>query len=339
MSFLAEDSAVSKVLYYVQRFGDLNPKIVGALGKLHNAEHIINALKSRNKLFVSLSPRHISLGLKFYIVYSIANPRILLSNLYNILDNIPYLLAKNVMNPKELIIGLVYTKQPSFIRGLEALVSAGVIKYYEVYEETQRLEYPIDYSSFDFKEWKYRNNFLVSEREPFDFPDLSDDFYPDTYDVTILGKKQAHPTYSLKDISQSTRIPFKDVLYHYQNHIVGKGLISVYRVLLFIPDYRISIFFKDDKDLISELSRIPTLLYISKSEEMDYAMIVGQNYMLFDILNYLNSLSEKYTDISIKVHPNNSNYSLTASIPYEHFNGKWNFNPEVMVLRAEAVNF
>ncbi|AWR95241.1 AsnC family protein [Acidianus brierleyi] len=335
MSFLAEDSAVSKVLYYVQRFGDLNSQVIGALSKVKSTKTIIDELRLKKKLFVSLSPRHRSLGLKYYIAYAIGNYNISLLNVYNILDEIPVVIARNIMNPKELVMGLVYTTHPSFIRGLEALVSAGVIKYYEVYEETQRLEYPIDYSSFDFKEWKYRNNFLVSEREPFDFPDLSDDFYPDTYDVTILGKKQAHPTYSLKDISQSTRIPFKDVLYHYQNHIVGKGLISVYRTYLFPIDYRISIFFKDDKDLISELSRIPTLLYISKSEEMDYAMIVGQNYMLFDILNYLNSLSEKYTDISIKVHPNNSNYSLTASIPYEHFNGKWNFNPEVMVLRAE----
>lgn len=42
--------------------------------------------------------------------------------------------------------------------------------------------------------------------------------------------------------------------------------------------------------------------------------------------------------LTVNIHPADKDHIYTASIPYEHYeNGKWEFNPEVMIMRAEKI--
>ena len=70
--------------------------------------------------------------------------------------------------------------------------------------------------------------FYEVPREPFELPDLTEGFSPDDLDVKILGKKQEKSVSSLKDLSSLLGVSFKDVLYHTQAHVIGKGLIEGY---------------------------------------------------------------------------------------------------------------
>jgi DNA-binding Lrp family transcriptional regulator len=83
--------------------------------------------------------------------------------------------------------------------------------------------------------------FYEVPREPFELPDLTEGFSPDDLDVKILGKKQEKSVSSLKDLSSLLGVSFKDVLYHTQAHVIGKGLIKGYNVYLYKPGFRLEV--------------------------------------------------------------------------------------------------
>jgi len=55
---------LSEVLYYLQRFGNLNPKIIGAISRIKDAEKLIQWLRDRYHYRLSPFARYESLGLK-----------------------------------------------------------------------------------------------------------------------------------------------------------------------------------------------------------------------------------------------------------------------------------
>ncbi|AWR95314.1 AsnC family protein [Acidianus brierleyi] len=339
MQILQQQSEISKVLYYVQRFGDLSPKLITALSGIKEATKIIENLKEKYKMLPYPIERADKLNLKRYYVEVYFSKNIDLLKLYEAFNGITVAINRDMLNDKKYIIGIMYSKNADFIRGLEYLVDIGLIHYYELYEEEEKQVYPIDYSTFDFEKGKFSEDFIKNPRQPFELPDLSDNFKPDEIDIKILGKKQEQNDFTLKDISSSLGIPFKEVLYHYQAHVVGRGLISAYHVFLGKFDFKMSLIYDSDEEVDNALSRIPTLISISHlSDNTSKATLVAQSHMLYKILEFITRI-QKDSKISFTIHPlfPPFEYSLTASIPYEHFNKKWEFNVEELLMKEEEI--
>lgn len=80
------------------------------------------------------------------------------------------------------------------------------------------------------------------------------------------------------------------------------------------------------------------MYHVYKLDDKSYvAHILDSSSTLLSYLKFISSLKEKDT-IETYLHPYDQQYMITASIPYEHFEkGRWNFNTEVMMLRAEKL--
>ncbi|BDC18774.1 AsnC family protein [Acidianus sp. HS-5] len=329
-----EKLILSEVLYYLQRFGDLNPKVIGAISRIKDVDKYILWLRQNFQYNLYPFSRWQTLGLKKYYVTIYSNyPNISLDDLYELFDGTPTFILRDVLNP--LVINLsVYYNSSKFDEVLDYLQGEGIIYHYDIHEVKEEKFYPIDYSNFDFEKREF-TGILSSPKEPFELPNLTEGFSPDDIDVKIIGKKQAKAYSSLKEISTMLGISFKDVLYHTQAHVIGKGLIVGYAARLFKPDFRLEVSFGEE-DTLEELSRIPSMHFAHKlDDETYYVHVVDNSSRLLDYLDFISTLKSKDT-IEVYIHPINKRYVFTASIPYEHFqNGRWNFNTQVMMLRAE----
>ncbi len=324
----------TKLLYYLQRFGDLNPLVIGAISGIKDPVKLISELKSRFTFRAYPFVREELLGLKKYAVTLYFRKHVTLENINHIFDGTLSYALRDLLNPN--IVNLsVYYNNSSFIKILDILLDKDIIYYYDVKEIKNTMIYPFDYSHFNYGKGEFEG---ISERGrfPFELPDLSDDFKPDYHDIVILGKKQARADFSLKDISRVLNLPFKEVLKHYQEHVIGKGLISAYVVALTKSDYRLIVKFNEEETL-HYLSRIPEFYSAYKLDDGSYiGHIRGRNSTLIKYLEFI-SQAKREDDIRVNIHPIEKDYVFTASIPYEHYNGRWEFNTELMIMRAEEM--
>jgi DNA-binding Lrp family transcriptional regulator len=327
---------LSEILYYLQRFGDLNPEIISAISRIRDAENFIQWLRENYHYRLYPIPRYEALGLKKYYVTIYSNYyRLHLLDFYDAFDGNTTLIFRDVNNPL-VINAVIYYNSTNFDKVLDYLQDEGIIFHYDIHKIEKEEFYPIDYSTFNFNKGVFEG-LLSSPREPFELPDLTEGFSPDDLDVKILGKKQARADISLKDLSSLLGVSFKDVLYHTQAHVIGKGLIKGYNVYLYKPDFRLEVNFKEE-EVLEELSKIPSMYYVYKLDDKSYvAHILDSSFTLLSYLKFISSLKEKDT-IETYLHPTDNDYAIIASIPYEHFEeGRWNFNTEVMMLRAEKL--
>ncbi|MDT7902411.1 MAG: AsnC family protein [Acidianus sp.] len=331
-----EHLKLSEVLYYLQRFGDLNPRVIGAISRIKDADKLIQWLRENFQYRLYPIPRYEALGLKKYYVTIYSNyADISLYNIYELFDGMTSFILRDVINP--LVLNLsIYYNSTDFDRVLDYLQDEGIIYHYDLHKVEEEKFYPIEYSNFNFERREF-TGLLTSPREPFELPDLTEGFFPDEVDMKIIGKKQEKTVSSLKDISTMLGISFKDALYHTQAHVIGKGLIKGYSVYLYKPDFRLEISFSE-KETLEELSRIPSMYLAYKLDDKTYyAHVFDNSSRLLDYLDFISSLKSKDT-IEVYIHPFNEKYLFTASIPYEHFeNGRWNFNTEVMMFRVEKL--
>jgi DNA-binding Lrp family transcriptional regulator len=327
---------LSEVLYYLQRFGDLNPKIIGAISRIKDAEKLIQWLRDRYHYRLFPFARYEILGLKKYYVTIYFNYYdVSIDDLYDLFDWTTIFIMRDLMNPLIINVSLLYTSR-DFEDVLDYLQDEGIIYHYDVHKVEEEKFYPIDYSVFDFERGEFQD-FLPFSRESFELPDLTEGFSPDDLDVKIIGKKQARTDLSLKDLSKALGLSFKDVLYHTQAHVVGKGLIKGYNIYLFRPNFRLEVLFSE-KEVLDELTKIPSTYFVYKLDNKSYvAHISDVSSRLIPYLKFISSLKKKDT-VEVYIHPTDESHLLTASIPYEHFEkGRWNFNKEVMKLRAEKL--
>ncbi|AWR96750.1 hypothetical protein DFR86_03720 [Acidianus sulfidivorans JP7] len=225
------------------------------------------------------------------------------------------------------------------MRIFDYLLDAGFIYHYEyIGKVKESFPYPIDYSMFNFETNEFEGIYLKG-REPFKNVELFDNFKPDYEDVRIIGKKQARSDIGLKELSSHLDTSFRDVLYHYQKHIAGKGLISSYITTIVKPHYRLHVIF-GKKETLDYLTRIPTLYYVHSLDNHYVAHILGRRLELFRYIDFIKEVESTSNDnIIITLHPYNEKYIFTASIPYEHFTpeGNWEFNVEKMYSNAEKI--
>ncbi|BDC17702.1 AsnC family protein [Acidianus sp. HS-5] len=329
-----EKLILSEVLYYLQRFGDLNPRIIGAISRIKDADKFIQWLRQNFQYNLYPFSRWQALGLKKYYVTIYSNySNISLDDFYDLFDGTPTFILRDVLNPLVINLSLYYNSS-KFDEVLDYLQGEGIIYHYDIHEVKEEKFYPIDYSNFDFEKREF-TGILSSPREPFELPDLTEGFTPDDVDVKIIGKKQEIAYSSLKEVSTMLGLSFKDVLYHTQAHVISKGLIVGYAARLFKPDFRLEVSF-GEKDTLEELSRIPSMHLSYKLDDGTYYVhIVDNSSKLLDYLDFISTLKSRDT-IEAYIHPVNDKFMLIASIPYEHFqNERWDFNNQVMMLRAE----
>ena len=320
---------LTKLLHYVQRFGDHNYELLGELTGIENVGNVLSNLK----VLVGPSPKLDSLGLSLFhtTIKLTRNSKVKPLDFYYLLDGIVVASLKDVLTSDTIILDVVFPMgRWDFVQILEMMSERGLIGNYKTYLEYRREVYPVDYSTFNFDTLTFERVILDKPREPFQLPDLTDEFKPDWIDVYTLGKKQENPLRSWNDIAESIGVTSDEVVDHYFNHVVGKGLVDAFYTYLGKTDFRMTLIVNDtSKEIARELSRIVTLLRISYlHNDKIYAFIVGQRHTLIDIMEFINKLSSAYHfSYEIYVHPITPlrDFVRTYSIPYEHFtkDNKW----------------
>ncbi|AKA75110.1 hypothetical protein SULI_10845 [Saccharolobus solfataricus] len=320
---------LAKLLYYVQRFGDHNYELLGELSGIENVRDVLSKLK----VLVGPSPKFHTLGLSLFraIIKLSKDSKLQPLDFYHLLDGMIMASLKDVLTSDTTILDIVFPKgRWDFVQILELMSERGLISDYKTYLEYKREVYPVDYSTFNFETLTFEKVILDKPRESFQLPDLTDDFKPDWIDVYTFGKKQANPLRSWDEIGKALGLSSDEVVNHYFNHVVGKGMVDAFYTYLGKTDFRITLIVNDtNEDIAKELSRIVTLLRISYlHNDKIYAVIVGQRHMLIDIMEFINKLSSVYRfSYEIYVHPVTPlrDFVRTYSIPYEHFTkeNKW----------------
>ncbi|MEM3351102.1 MAG: hypothetical protein QXZ23_12660 [Saccharolobus sp.] len=342
---LYNEQSLSKILYYLQRVGDHNINLLRELSGINNIEEILNILKNEYNLLLVPMPRFNRIGLEFFhTIVKLASRNIKPDNFHFFLNGLVIAALKDSITPNTLILDIVSpTGKWAFIDVLDKLCEKEIIEDYEIYMEYDRRVYPIDFSKFNFNTLQFDENFILDKpREPFSFPDLSDDFKPDWYDIMIIGKKQANPLRTWSIIGKDLGIGEDEVIYHYYNHVIDKGLIESFYTYLGKINFRITLLINEvNEEVARELTRIPTVIRISNlHNEKIYSTIIGQNHMLLGILKFINELSSNYKfTYEIYVHPitPQRDYVKVYSIPYEHFtkNGRWEIDSKELMYNLD----
>ncbi|MCH4816037.1 MAG: hypothetical protein QXY87_05550 [Saccharolobus sp.] len=340
MTDFSDIQKLAKLLHYVQRFGDHNHELLWKLTGIQDVKDVLSKLK----VLVGPSPKFHTLGLSLFHTTIRLSKESKLQPLafYYLLDGMITASLKDVLTNDTIILTAVFPKgRWDFVQILEMINEKGLIKDYKTYLEYKKEVYPVDYSTFNFDTLTFENAILDKPREPFQLPDLTDDFKPDWIDIYTLGKKQENPLRSWDEIAKSLDISTDEVVDHYFNHVVGKGLVDAFYTYLGKTDFRMSLIVNDtNEEIARELSRIVTLLRISYlHNDKIYAAIIGQKHMLLDIMEFINKLSSAYHfSYEIYVHPITplKDFVRTYSIPYEHFtkDNKWS-----ITLRELKENF
>ncbi|QGA54195.1 hypothetical protein GFS03_06230 [Sulfolobus sp. E5-1-F] len=331
---------LAKLLHYVQRFGDHNYDLLRELTGIENIRDVLSKLK----ILVGPSPKFHTLGLSlFHTTIKLSKDSALQPvDFYYLFDGMIIASLRDVLTSDTIVLDVVFPRgRWDFVQILEKMSESELVKDYETYLEYKREIYPVDYSAFNFESLMFERAILDKPREPFQLPDLSDGFSPDWVDIYALGKKQEDPLSSWDEIAKSLGVSVDEVIYHYFNHVVGRGLVDAFYTYLGKLDFRISLIVNDVNDeIVRELSRIVTLLRVSYlHNDKIYAFIVGQRHMLLDILGFVNKLSSAYHfSYDVYVHPITPlrDFVRTYSIPYEHFTkeNKWS-----ITLRELKENF
>ncbi|MEM0082834.1 hypothetical protein [Saccharolobus sp.] len=325
---MTDSTKLAKLLYYVQRFGDHNYELLNELTGIENVSDILSKLK----VLVTPTPRFSSLGLSlFHTIIKLKDFSLGTKDFYYLLDGMIMASLRDALRNNTIILDIVYLKgRWDWVQILEMANERQLIGDYKTYLEYKREVYPVDYSTFNFENLTFEKTILDKPREPFQLPDLTDGFKPDWIDLYTLGKKQENPLMSWDEIAKSLDISTDEVVDHYFDHVVGKGLVDAFYTYLGNLDFRMSLIVNDtNEEIVRELSRIVTLLRISYlHNDKIYAFIVGQRHMLYPIIEFVNSLAFQYKFIhEIYLHPLSPphKYVLAASIPYEHFtkDNKW----------------
>ncbi|QXJ28994.1 hypothetical protein J5U23_01863 [Saccharolobus shibatae B12] len=320
---------LARLLHYVQRFGDHNYELLSELTGIENVGNVLSNLK----VLVIPSPKFHSLGLSlFHTTIKLSkDSKLQPLDFYYLLDGMIMASLKDVLTSDTIVLDVVFPRgRWDFVQILEMMNERGLIGNYKTYLEYKKEVYPVDYSTFNFETLTFERAILDKPREPFQLLDLTDGFKPDWIDLYTLGKKQEDPLMNWDEIAKSLDISTDEVVDHYFNHVVGKGLVDAFYTYLGKTDFRMSLIVNDtNEEIARELSRIVTLLRISYlHNDKIYAFIVGQNHMLVSILDFINSLSSKYNfAYEVYVHPLSPpmRYVISSSIPYEHFtkDNKW----------------
>lgn len=335
---LADRRRLQEVLQYIQRFGEHNISLLKQLTGIENDEEIIKGL---NMLIIP-SPRLSRLGLSlFHTIVKLPRRSFLKpADFYYLLDGFITAALRDSLSSNTILLDVVFPYNMwFFIQVLERLREEGLVEDYMVFREYKKEVFPIDFSTFDFDSLRFLDNFILdSPRFSFQLPDLADDFKPDWYDIVILGKRQDNPLRSWDEIGKDIGLTRSDVLFHYFDHVVGRGLIDAFYVYVGRVDFRISLLIHEvNDDVVRELTRIPTLLRILylHNDKM-YFCIIGQNHMFVKITDFINTLSRKYHfNYDLYLHPvtPSKDYIRSYSIPYEHFSkeGKWIISEEELL--------
>ncbi|WP_338602560.1 hypothetical protein V6M85_02470 [Sulfolobus tengchongensis] len=327
-----EKRNLSKLLHYLQRFGDHNQALLEQLTGIKNVNEIISQLKP----LVIPSPRSDRLGLQLFhtIIKLPKGSKLQPLDFYYLMDGMILASLKDVITNNTLVLDVLYPiGRWDFIQLLEMLQEKGLIDEFKSHMEYKKEVYPVDYSTFNFESLTFESSILDKPREPFQLPDLADGFKADWVDVVVLGKKQANPFRSWDEVANSLGISRDDVVFHYFDHVIGKGLVDAFYVYLGKIDFRLTLIIDDVRDeIVRELSRIVTLLRVSYlHDDKIYAFIIGQNHMLLEITQFISKLSSNYNfSYKLYVHPLTPlrDFARTYSIPYEHFTkeNKWSIS-------------
>ncbi|TRM76008.1 hypothetical protein DMP16_06585 [Sulfolobus sp. B1] len=337
---MIDNSKLTAIIHLIEHFGYDNIELLKELSGVKNVEDYINFLEEK-KVRVSPSPNFKRIGLTFYHTVIDLNRKLNLVDFYYLLNGFPIGILRDVVVANKVILDILFPSGKwAFIQILDYLRDeAGLINDYKVYMEYEREVYSINYEKFNFNELKFYDNFILDKpREPIYLRYLEDDFKPDWYDVVMIGKRQEGVNLTFEQIAKALGISVDEVKNHYYDHVIGKSLIDAFYVYIGKYDYRITLIMNTvKKEVAKELTRIPTLMRISYlHNDKIYALVVGQNHVLLDILSFINKLSYDYDfTYDVFIHPLNPfrEYTVTASLPYEHFSkdGKWEISLEEMM--------
>ncbi|QKR00650.1 hypothetical protein GWK48_09875 [Metallosphaera tengchongensis] len=338
-----DSRVIARVLQYVQHLGDLNPRIIGALSGVRNAEEILGNL--RNLYGLNPLARWEALGLDYFYIEMKANPKISLLDLYNVMDGHLVLIARNDRYPERIKSLFYFPTGIEFQSLFEKMVDNYIISEYSIHKMKKIMYYAMDFSELDFVSLRFKKSIVDYPRDPLELPNISDGFKPDWLDLFIIGKKQEINTISLKEIAKLAGVPYRNALYHYQKHVIGKGLVrgNAFRIKD-LQNIRVILTFGKNEEVIKDLSKILTLSYaFETSDNKVIANVYCDDYFLGDVLDYISYTMWKHKhniDVSVHAFLPRFKYLLTASIPYEHYDkhGKWVVNKGLISEKIDSLS-
>jgi DNA-binding Lrp family transcriptional regulator len=227
---------------------------------------------------------------------------------------------------------------------LDSLIEEEILNSYYVYELTSCRHLSLNAKYFDFDNWEWKidwNNLEspdVNVEQPFESEPLKDPLV-DYHDLLILEELQMDSLRSLSEIAKELNMNPRTVLYHFNEHIIRRGIINQYYIKWWYKkiseEKKISLILQvynvDEKKiriLKEEIEKLPFTFFDAYSLENKF--YIAQQLLSAE---HINNILKYLTKIK-KIHGiNNFSFEFIEeehafTIPYERFNERegWTFH-------------
>jgi DNA-binding Lrp family transcriptional regulator len=181
-------------------------------------------------------------------------------------------------------------------------------------------------------------------REPPSYPQRADEI-----DIFILKELEKDATCSLRYIAAALRVPPQKVRYHFENHVIGKGLIEGYIVYLpHFADISESYLFRLDFLKAKEMAKV-ALSFENKPFVRSIGKIIGNTALFVNIYlprkefrGFTDSLARLIQNGRLKKYDyavEDPTRRQAETIPYQSFKDKtWLYNHEEHVEKLNMIS-
>jgi DNA-binding Lrp family transcriptional regulator len=239
---------------------------------------------------------------------------------------------------------------------LDSLIEEEVLNNYYAYELTSCRHLSLNAKYFDFDNWEWKidwNNLEspdINVEQPFESEPLKDPLV-DYQDLLILKELQINSLRSLSEIAMKLNMNPRTVLYHFNEHIIRRGIINQYyikwwynripeeeKVSLILQVYDVNE--REIRILKEEVEKLPFTFFDAYSLENRF-------YIAQQLLpaTYINNTLKYLTRIKKVYKMNNFDLEFIEkerafAIPYEKFDEKrsWIFNKEEILREVLLIN-
>ncbi|MEM3406480.1 MAG: hypothetical protein QXY18_05065 [Nitrososphaerota archaeon] len=235
---------------------------------------------------------------------------------------------------------------------LDSLIEEGILNSYYAYELTSCRHLSLNAKYFDFDNWEWKidwNNLKspdLSIEQPFESEPLKDPLV-DYQDLLMLKELQIDSLRPLSEIAKKLNMNPRTILYHFNEHIVRRGIINQYyikwfgktpgRSLVSIILQCYNIKEKEIQNLKEGLEKIPFTFFDAYS--LDNKFYLAQQLlpaeMLTETLRYFRKVKQNINGINFDIELLDPLLERAFTLHYKLFsNNEWLFDRRVLLNEA-----
>jgi DNA-binding Lrp family transcriptional regulator len=233
---------------------------------------------------------------------------------------------------------------------LDSLIEEEVLNNYYAYELTSCRHLSLNAKYFDFDNWEWKidwNNLEspdINVEQPFESEPLKDPLV-DYQDLLILKELQINSLRSLSEIAMNINMNPRTVLYHFNEHIIRRGIINQYYIKWFgrkpektlvsiiLQCYNVKE--REIQNLKEDLEKIPFTFFDAYSLENKFylAQQLLPAEMLTETLRYLKKVKQNINGMNFEIEILDPLLERPFTIHYKLFsdNKEWLFNKELLL--------